>query len=51
MKLDDKEATIRGNKSAAAPAVKTLDIGADFYSLSLCTFIKHFRTKFNITPE
>jgi len=48
MHLEDRENILRGN---AAPAVvtKKLEIGGDYYALSFCAFMKHYRDKHSIT--
>jgi hypothetical protein len=49
MALEDRDNAVNGGKPAT-PAPKKLQIGGDYYALSFCAFIKHFRDKHSITP-
>jgi hypothetical protein len=49
MHLEDRDAALRGDSAPAAVALKKLEIGADYYALTFCSFMKHYRDKHNIT--
>ena len=51
MSLEDRDSVLRGDKPAAPPAMKKLELGADYYALSFCSFMKHYRDKHSITSE
>ena len=44
LKLNERE-------SKAADGPDTLDVSADYYALSFCSMMKHFRKKVSITQE
>lgn len=55
-KLDEREQAQKdhaliSNKTGAAIERERLDIGADYYSLVFCSYIKYYRKKYMITKE
>lgn len=51
MELEDRDAALRGDKAPPAVPLQKLAIGADYYALSFCSFMKHYRDKHSITAE